>query len=117
MTTYSRNDLATRILKDLSLIGAEETASAVDIEWAEETIASVTAALATKGIMIWNGSDQSLPLEYLVPLSKRIALDLAPSFGLMTTEAAEIAKPIMDMELRKMNAKQPTGLVVEAEHF
>lgn len=117
MTTYSRSDLATRVLKDLGLVYAEEIPSASDLAWAEETVSSVTAQLATEGIVIWNGSDQSVPVEYLVPLSKRIGLDVGPSFGLFSIAEAETAKPIANATLRRINAKQPTGAVAEAEYF
>ena len=33
MTTYSQSDLATRVLRDLGLIGAEEVPSAADLQW------------------------------------------------------------------------------------
>lgn len=117
MTIYSRSDLATRVLKDLNLIASDETPSAEDLEWAEETVASVTAQLAAESITIANGSDQALPLEYLVPLSKRIGLDIAPSFGLMSVDQAEVAKPVLNTTLRRMNAREPTGVIAEAEYI
>lgn len=117
MTTYSRNDLATRVLKDLGLVAAEETPSAVDLEWASETIASVAAQLSVEGIVIWNGSDESIPLEYLVVLSKRIGLEAGPSFGLMSIADAERVKPPLNNLLRRMNAKPNTGVIQKAEYF
>lgn len=91
MTTFSQSDLATRVLRDLGLIGAEETPSAADLEWAEETVSSEVAMLASIGLPIWNGSDMSVPLEYLAPLSRRIGLAVAPSFGLMDQASAMLA--------------------------
>lgn len=88
MTTYSRSDLATRILKDLGLIGAEETPSAIDLEWAGETVDGEVALLGAIGLPIWNGSELDVPQEYLTPLSRRIGLALAPSFGLMSSADA-----------------------------
>lgn len=117
MTTYSRSDLATRVLKDLGITDATESPTADDLSWAEETIASVTAQLATEGIFIWNGSDEALPLEYLVALSKRICLDVGPSFGMFSIADAEAAKPALNAVLRRMNAKQPTGSVATAVYF
>lgn len=117
MTVFSRSDLATRVLKDLGITNASETPTADDLSWAAETIASVTAQLATEGIHIWNGSDQALPESYLVPLSKRICLDVGPSFGLYTIAEAETAKPIANATLRRMNAKPPTGAVQQVNSF
>ncbi len=117
MTTYSRSDLATRVLKDLGLVYATESPSAADIDWAEETVSSVVAQLAVEGIRVWNGSDESVPLEYLVPLSKRIGLDIGPSFGLFSIAEAEQAKPIANATLRRMGMIQPTGEVAQAKYY
>lgn len=91
MTTYSRTDLATRVLKDLGLVAAEETLSAADLDWAGETIDSVVPMLAAIGIPIWNGSEMSVPQEYLVPLSQRIGLAIATSYGLADPASSQLA--------------------------
>lgn len=96
MTTYTQAQLATRMLRDLGLIGAEETPWASDLEWAEETVASEIQMLSTLGLPIWNGSEISIPEEYLTLISRRCGAAIAPSYGLMsqaeaiaTMEAAE----------------------------
>src|SRR6185369_1157219 len=91
MTIYSQSDLATRVLRDLGLIGAEEVPSAADLQWSVETVGSEVALLGSIGLPIWNGSDLSVPLEYLAPLSRRVGLAVAPSFGLIDTASAQIA--------------------------
>lgn len=117
MTTYTKSDLATRVLKDLGLVGADETPSADDLSWAEETIGAVVAQLASEGIFIMGGSDETVPQEYLVPLSKRIGLDIGPSFGLFSIADAEQAKPSANTTLRRMAAKPATGSVVEVDYY
>ncbi len=91
MTTYSRTDLATRVLKDLGLVGADETPPASDLEWAEETCDSEIAMLSILGLPIWNGSEVSIPQAYLTALSRRIGLAVAPSFGLTDPATAMLA--------------------------
>lgn len=91
MTTYSQTDLATRVLKDLGLIGAEETPSAADLEWALETVGSEVGMLASTGMPIWNGSDMSVPQEYLTILSRRIGLAIATSYGLSDLASSQAA--------------------------
>lgn len=91
MTTYSQSDLATRVLLELGLINAEETPSATDLNWATEAVSSEVAMLASIGLPIWNGSDLSVPVEYLAPLARRVALAVAPSYGLMSLDAAQSA--------------------------
>ncbi|CAB4171999.1 hypothetical protein UFOVP1349_53 [uncultured Caudovirales phage] len=91
MTVYSQADLATRMLKDLGLVGSEETPSAPDLEWAQETVGCEVAMLGSIGLPIWNGSDMAVPQEYLTPLSRRCGLAVAPSFGLMDQASAQLA--------------------------
>ncbi len=102
MTTKTQTELATRVLRDLGLIGAEEVPSAADLEFANETIESVVPTLAAVGLPIWNGSEAQVPLEYFVPLSKRIGLDIAPGFGLTDPVEAESAKRSMEQTLTLM---------------
>jgi hypothetical protein len=119
MTTsyYSQTDLATRVLRDLGLVDARITPDGDDIVWAQETITTVAEQLKSEGITIWNGSDTAVPPEYLGALSKRIGLDIGPSFGLFSMTDAEQLKPALNMTLRRMNAKPATGVVAEAEYF
>lgn len=102
MTTFTQTELATRTLRDLGLIGAEEVPSAADLDWANQTIESVVPTLAAIGLPIWNGSEAHVPAEYLVPLSKRIGLDVASSFGLIDPAEAEAAKQSMERTLTLM---------------
>jgi len=117
MTIYSKSDLATRVLRDLGLVGAEETPSAADIQWAEETISSEVASMAVRGIRVWNGNDTSVPVEYLTPLSRRIGLAVGPAFGLFTLAEAAVGIMGIEKELRQMSAKKPTGAVAKTEYF
>lgn len=91
MTTYSLSDLGTRVLKDLGLVAAEETPSADDQAWSEETVSSEVQMLSGIGLPIWNGSEMAVPQEYLTILSRRIGLAVAPSFGLMDMASAQLA--------------------------
>lgn len=102
MTTKTQTELATRLLRDLGLIGAEETPSAADLDFANETIESVVPMLAAIGVPIWNGSEAQVPLEYFVPLSKRLGLDVAPGFGLADPAEAEAAKGALERNLTLM---------------
>lgn len=116
-TTYTLSDLATRSLKDAGLIAAEETASAADLVWAEQTITEVAAELAAVGIRIWGGSEASVPNGYLLALSARVGISMATSFGLLTYEQAEMAKEPAEKRLRALSAIPPTGAPMQAEYF
>lgn len=117
MTTYTTNELATRVLKDLGLVGAEETPSAADLAWAVETVQSEVMMLNAKGIPVWNGSEVDVPQEYLTLLSRRVGFAVAPSFGLMSTAEAELAMRQAEINLRIIGAVPATGAVMKAEYF
>jgi hypothetical protein len=117
MATYTRSELATRVLRDLGLLGADETASAADLDWAEETITSTFAALAGKGIRIWDSSEDAVSETYFVLISHRVGADVAPAFGLMTIADAVTARAALERDLRTLSAQQPTGSVLPADYF
>ena len=117
MTTYTTTELATRVLRDLGLIGAEETPSDADLQWAIETAQSEVQMLSAKGVPVWNGSEVEIPQEYLTALSRRIGLAVAPSFGLMSLADAQQAMPLADADLRVLGMTPGTGAPMQAEYF
>ena len=117
MATYSQSDLATRILRDAGLISAEETPSALDLAFAQETLSAEIALMAAKGITIWNGSDSSVPLPYYTALSRRIVLALGPSFGLVDAAEASVAIPKIESDLRVISQTPGTGTAQQTEYF
>lgn len=104
MSTFSQTDLSERMLKDLGLIGAEEVPSASDLAWANETVTSEVALLSALELPIWNGSELSVPREYLTLLSLRCGLALAPSFGLMSQAESMAAKEAAERNLTVLAA-------------
>lgn len=117
MTTYTNAQLATRMLKDLGLVGAEETPTAADLAWGVETIQSELAMLNMKGIAVWNGASDVIPQEYFTLLSRRIGLALVASFGLGDIATATMAMEAAEINLRRINQIGPTGAVLEANYF
>ena len=117
MTTYSRTDLATRALRKANLIGAEETPSAADLDFASEGIASDTAALAIEGISIVNGDDQAVPLEHLEPRARYHAISLKEDYGLLSSVEAAQSRELEKRLLRRLCAKPATGSVAGTEYF
>lgn len=117
MTTYSRSDLATRVLKDMGLVGADEAPTADDQAFAEETVSAEVAMLSAIGMPIWQGSEMAVPELYLTILSRRIGLALAPSFGLSDIATATMAMREVERTLRQLAAKPATGSVVKPEYY
>lgn len=117
MTTYTAADLATRALRKAGLIGSEETPSAADLVFAEEGIASDTAALKFENILIVNGSDVAMPLEQLEPRARYHAITFKEDYGMISAEQAAAARQFEKMTLHKLSAVEPTGAVIPADYF
>lgn len=117
MTTYTKAQLATRILRDLGVLGADETASSADLDWAKETISSTLAALSIKKINLWNTDEDNIAEEYYILLSHRVGLDVAPGFGLISIAEAEAAKAAVETDLRILAMSEQTGAAQEVEYF
>lgn len=115
MTIYSLSDLATRMLKDLGLIDADEIPTASDLAWAEETIGSEVSLLSALNLPIWNGSEIAVPQEYLTLMSLRCGLAIAPSYGLMTQAESIVAKEAAERNLTMLAAPSgPIPLIAKA---
>lgn len=114
---FTEEELATRVLRDLGLVGAEETPSAADMEFAIETCRSEIDFLSAKGIGIWNGEVDSVPNEYLTVLSRRIGLALGPAFGVGDVASSSAAILQLEKDLRTLSSQPQTGSVAEAEYF
>lgn len=117
MTTYTKSDMAIRILRDAGLVGAEETPSAADLVFAEETLSSEFGLMAAKGLAIWDGSEDSIPNSYYTTLSRRVALVLAPSFGLGTLVDSTNAIPQVEHDLRIISSIPATGAEAQNDYF
>lgn len=115
MTTFTKADLATRILRDAGLIGAEEVPSAIDLLFAEETLSSEIDLMAATGIRIWDGDEESVPNSYLTALSRRIVLAMSPAFGLASAADVELAIERVERTLRKISSIPGTGATLENE--
>jgi hypothetical protein len=117
MTTYTQADWATRALQKAAIVDAEEVPSAALLSWAGNVGTSLFDQLATEGISVPNGSDQSLPGEYFQVFSAFVACDLKAEVGLIGDADAETMKTELKRTMRRMNAVQPTGAVQQVDYF
>ena len=117
MTTFTTSEIATRMLRDLGLLDIEETPSAAMLSNAEQTVRSEVMLMAASGIPIWNGSEISVPEEYLTALSRRLGLAEAPGYGLVDLATATLALESAEIPLKRLGLTPPTGASQEAEYF
>lgn len=117
MTTYTLSDLTTRVLRDATLCGADETPAAADFLFAQETISSEIDLMARKGIVIWDGSEVSMPSAYYTTISRRLVAAVGAAFGLLTVFEATQTINVMEKELRILSAIPATEARVKNEYF
>jgi hypothetical protein len=117
MTTYSTEELATRVAKDLGLIDRSAVLDADEMAWLVETIQSELQMLNAKGIPIWNGSDITIPQEYLTALSRRLGLAISPSYGLMDQATATRAIEMAEVNLLRLAQTGPSGAPLVGEYI
>lgn len=103
-TTFTEDELATRVLREIGIVESGEAPSNIDLVWAKETNASEIALLAAIQMPIWNGSYLSVPLEYYTTLARRLALAVAPSFGIVDLAKAQMAIDAADRTLSLLAA-------------
>lgn len=115
MTDYTRSELVTRTYQYAALVGAEETISAADYDLADVTITDMFDLLAARNINVWNGSDDSIPSAYMLPLATYAAMWLKHAFGGPFPTNDEIVGN--ERVLRQLSAKPATGAVATAEYF
>jgi hypothetical protein len=115
MTTYTEDEFGTRVLRDLGMIGAEETPSSADLEWAKETAASEIQMMGSLNLPIWNGSELSIPSEYLTTLSRRVCLAVAPSFGLTDLATAQASMREAERSLTLLAAPRSRPLALRSD--
>lgn len=118
MATYTKSQLAARVLRYEGLIAAEETPSAADNADTIEIIESEIEAMQSRGISLWNMSEDEISTEYLMPLVKRLGPVVGAGFGKYSSmEATSAANQIERLELRPLSTKPATGAVAKVEYY
>jgi hypothetical protein len=115
MSTYTKADLASLSLRDAGLYGPDEAISGADQETAETYCESLVDTLAEFGVYIPNGSVNTVPSAWLIPLASFSGLFLLKSFGGPAPTVDQVNGALVP--LYKMSAKPPTGAVAEADYF
>lgn len=114
MTNYTDEEFGTYSLRTAGLLGAEETASAADLEWVMSQNESEIMMLANINLPIWNGSNLSVPVEFRNPLARRCALAWLPSYGLIDLASATMAMREAERYLTMMAAPRLKPLALNA---
>lgn len=112
------NELATRALRFLGVVGAGQTASAEDLQIATDAIEPVFSQLAVRKIIYVPDLD-AIDETYFLPLARILAAAIAPDFGIPTAQAMqEMGLPRMgETELRSLQMPDLTYQVHRADYY
>lgn len=105
------DELATRALREATLIGADENPSASDLAFAKETAKAKLATMTTLGQVAFSG--ESVPDDAFVPFARVVAMELCQAFGKAPT-------PVMAAGMRELlavSARPYSGFPVEADYY
>jgi len=113
--TYTTNDLALRVLRDLNIIALDEIPQASDFNFAVETIRSEFARMEADGIRMWGTTVDIIDNVYFTELSRRMGFALATAYGIMPASQAEQGKEASEAIIRRLAAatKTPELLIIE----
>lgn len=116
-TTYTAVQWAERALQRASIVAEDDVSTAAQSAWAQAVGTSLFDECVAQTIPFVNGSSYELPSEYYVAFTNLVACDLKAEVGLMSEGDAYQAKEVWKQNLRKINWRQPTGSVTQAEYF
>ena len=108
------DDLAKRALGILGKLEAGQTPNPEDVDAVKAVIAPLVSQLGLESVT-YVGDENEIDDPVFLPLAKRLALEVAPDFGLPAADEAAIQDA--NMPLRRLSATRPTGIPVRAEYF
>lgn len=110
----TKTELATRALQILGVVAAGQSVSTEDLALVEGIIDPLAAQLGIQGATYVGDTDEIDDAVFL-PLSKRLALEVAPDFGLPAADEATLIEA--EKPLRRMSATAPSYAPQKATYF
>lgn len=108
------DDLAIRALSILNKVQAGQEPYAEDVAAVKAVIGPLVAQLGLDGVT-YVGDEDEIDDAVFLPLARRLALEVAPDFGLPAVDEATINAA--DRPLRRLSAARPSDQVIPAEYF
>lgn len=110
----TKTQLATRALSILGKVAAGQSVPAEDLTLVEGVIGPLVAQLGIEGVT-YVGDEDEIDDAVFLPLSRRLALEIAPDFGLPAPDNATIEDA--DRPLRRMAASAPSYAPQKAVYY
>ena len=113
--SYTETETVTHALRRSGLLGADETPTADDLEFARTIYQSRLAALSAMGVNFWNLTAASVPDELLDPLAEYLKLFLLSSNGGPSPNDDQITAA--ERPLRRLGMSGPTYETIGATYY
>lgn len=111
--TKTREQLVSRALQKLKVVGTGQTASAEDTQLVDDEIEPVMADLAARGIWTWGDPDEIDDAAF-VHLADIIANSVAGDFGMQQDETVRLSA---ERRLRQLETSILSGQPQTTEYF
>lgn len=110
----TKTELATRALGILGKLEAGQSPAAEDLTLIEEVIDPLVSQLGLEGVT-YVGDPDLIDDAVFLPLARRVALEVAPDFGLPAVDEATIEAA--NRPLYRLSASSPTYTPQKAKYF
>lgn len=116
MSTRTRAQLATSVLRKLGILDANSSPSAADSDYVISEYDDMLAYLESRDRAYWSADE--IPLSIFGPVVRLIANEVAPAFGRGTnvTDQEAIRELLMKPIIQHV-ARVPSGLPAKAKHY
>lgn len=113
MATKTRDDLVSRALNKLGVIGAGQTAATEDTAQVDGTVDSVMSDLATRQIFAW-GDPDDIDQDAFEHLADCLAVANARDYGLQPDDNVRL---MAESRLRQLNLTALSGQPQSVDYF
>lgn len=117
MTTRTASDLATAIMRDLSLIDALEEPAAEDREYIVQRYANILEEMRDDLLVTWEAD--AIPYDTFEAVVGLMRIVIGPAFGIpgLIGEDMNNALEGAKKRIRRRSMKRSSGLPVQVEYF
>lgn len=116
MTTRTKVELGTNVMRALGLVNAGESPSAADLSYVSGRYEDLLAELVDDDLAYW--SSDAIPSVIFEPLTQLVALSVGEAFGLPAmVENLEEGRRVLKRRLRRHTSKKSSGVAIEFEDF
>ena len=117
MTTYTRAEVATELLRDTGLVGEDETPSSAAQEGAEKVVEAGIGTLRSLGVILLDSDENNVQHELLYPIIDYCAPIVQRQNGEIDRATSVQLMRAAEQQIRRITSFGPSYAVLETEHY